>query len=223
MELADALALLRGAGGPRPFAGAAMALPAPPVLRAVQGTGSGAAPPLALGTLLSLTEGLPAELEAPLAELLSMRGLRAEGGAAFPDPSAAHAAATAALRAAAVRCPRALCAAAAPLPIPLSYPRILHQRPPGAPSASASAARPPNPEAAPALARLSAGADFAPLLRATAADFCRLAGGAVGRAAMASWGYSALDADEAAESLRAQAAAYTSDDDDDDNEDGEDA
>jgi hypothetical protein len=225
MELSDALSLLNGGNGGgsvRPFAAAALSLPAPPVPRVQPGAGTGAQPALDMATLVSLSEGIPSLLEAPLVEAYALRGLRwgdADARAPFAaDAAAAHAAAQAALRAAGVRCVRALCAAGAPLPVPLSYPRILHR---SASAASAPQPPPPNPAEVSALSRLAATEEWGPLLRDTAADFRRLARGAAGAAAMRSWGYSACDADESAEGLSTLAAAYTSDGDSDEDDGGE--
>jgi hypothetical protein len=210
MDFSDAMALLSGNGAARPFAAAALALPGPCVLRPTPGVGSGAQPPLDLSALLSLTEGLPAALEAPLVEAYSLRGLLCDAAAA--DPAAAHAAAQAALRASGVRCVRAMCASAAPVPVPLCFPRILHRQANGAPP-------PPNPDTAPALTRLAAAEDFAPMLRATAADFHRLSRIPGGSASLTSWGYAATDAAETVEALNTMATAYSQGSDDDDDRD----
>lgn len=218
MDFSDAMALLSGNGAARPFAGAALSLPGPRVLRPTPGVGSGAQPALELSALLSLTEGAAAALEAPLVETYSLRGLRWDASAAAAEPAAAHSAVQAALRASGVRCVRALCASAAPLPVPLCFPRILHRR---AIAAAAAPAPPPNPDVVPALARLAAAEDFAPLLRATAADFQRLSRIPGGSAALTSWGFAATDAAETVESLNTLASAYSkgSDDDDDGGDD----
>jgi hypothetical protein len=221
MELSDALSLLNGGNGGgslRPFAAAALAFPAPPVPRVQPGTGTGAQPALDMATLVSLSEGVPSLLEAPLVEAYVLRGLRwgdADARAPAADTAAAHAAAQAALRAAGVRCVRSLCAAAAPLPVPLSFPRILHR---SASAATAPQSPPPNPAECAALSRMAATEEWGPLLRDTAGDFRRLARGAAGAAALCSWGYSTCDAEESAEALCTLAAAYTSDGDSDDDD-----
>ena len=81
--------------------------------------------------------------------------------------------------------------------------------------------RPPNPDVVPALSRLAAAEDFAPMLRATAADFHRLSRIAAGSAQPSSWGLAPTDAGEAVESLNTLATAYSlgSDDGDDDDRD----
>jgi hypothetical protein len=216
MDFSDAAALLSGNGAARPFAAAALALPAPHVLRPTPGVGSGAAPPLELGSLFSLTPGAAAALEAPLVEAYALRGLLWDASSAA-DPAASRAAAQAALRASGVRCVRALCAAAAPLPVPLCYPRILHRRVAG------GSQRPPNPDAASALSRLAAAEDFAPMLRATAADFHRLSRIPAGSALLSSWGLATTDAAEAVETLNTLAGAYSQGSDDGDDDDRDDA
>jgi len=171
-SLSDVVAMLTARGCRHATAG--LAFPAPP-----------AADGLSLAALASLTEGVPGDLAAPLAELHVTRG------GATP-PAALHGLWSCAVRAAVTRCPRLFAAAAAPLPIPLSFPHILAQ---------------PNPDTAPAWARLATAEDMAPVLRAAGGLLARGGGGAGAAALLAGWGVAPGDCAEDSEALLSEALA----------------
>lgn len=201
VELSEALRCLNGGVAGRPFAATALALPAARLLRPPPRQGSSATPPLQLAQLVSLTEGVPSPCEAPLFEALAIRGLRFTDGA-HADLQTVQLATHMALRTARTRCLRSVCAAVAPLPVPLSFPRILHARPP---RGVADAPRPCNPEEVAVMARTCATEDFTEGLRRTADTFRVQAASAPGRAVLAAWG---VDAEEAGDVLCTLAAAY---------------
>ena len=211
-ELWEAMEGWTGGTARRPLVATSLAMPASPLRRphAVHGRGGPAAgttaamPAAQLDSgWVSLTEGIAASPEAPTYESYAVRGLRFEDDNTRADVTSVQLAMHQWLRTAGgVRCPRALSCSTAPVPLPLSFPRIMHRAPMTTP-------RPANPPDVAVVSRTAATEDFGPVLKRQADRFKTMCATAPARALFSAWGLSTTDADEAGESLATLAQNYT--------------
>jgi hypothetical protein len=143
-----------------------------------------------------------------LAETYACRGLQtfAEGAKKrTPSRTATHAEASsfldAALRLEKYRAPRLRCVHEAPLPVPLTFPKVFPGSPP--------------PLSAAATARLRSGAAHGRVLAGIRENWIRAARAAAGKAALRAWGVEDDEIQEVAERALEMKRGYDDDDDDD--------